>query len=298
MSSNPVAVKSTADSIDDLQNELLRLIIVSAAVIDPHTGSDIGWIRITHVCSRWRELALNTRSLWTNIILNLGEDWTKAMIQRAGPTTLLSVTAVDCRFWNDNLYEAFGLIPPEMHRVVRLDLWGDFEEMGSICSALEDAPAPALRYLRLAKSENQSGDSDSVIEGIFKSQTPLLEHLCLDGVPFPSTSFYLFNHLKHLYVYSAGNDSGVFPSPSELLSVLACTPELESLSLLGCILWDNFNNTSALGEEQNALIRLPKLRTLNLEGHKDVLDYMAGHIVYPDVASLSRKKTFSFVPLT
>lgn len=71
--------------INKLPVETLRQIILHAAAINPskylYEGLYItsleqplymGWLHITHVSRLWREVALTTKSLWTEIILNLG----------------------------------------------------------------------------------------------------------------------------------------------------------------------------------------------------------------------------------
>lgn len=67
--------------------ELLRHIIVLAAANDPpkylyegpYTTTPehpcyMGWIAITHVSRLWREVALATKILWTDVILNMGQE--------------------------------------------------------------------------------------------------------------------------------------------------------------------------------------------------------------------------------
>ncbi|KAI0268901.1 hypothetical protein BC834DRAFT_802812, partial [Gloeopeniophorella convolvens] len=44
---------------------------------------DIGWIKFTHVCRKWRQVALAYSSVWGDISLSLGPKWTEEMISRS-----------------------------------------------------------------------------------------------------------------------------------------------------------------------------------------------------------------------
>ncbi|KAI0066389.1 hypothetical protein BV25DRAFT_1835461 [Artomyces pyxidatus] len=37
-------------------------------------GSRLGWIKVTFVCRRWREVALGCAKLWSNVPLSLAQD--------------------------------------------------------------------------------------------------------------------------------------------------------------------------------------------------------------------------------
>ncbi|KAI0051988.1 hypothetical protein FA95DRAFT_1451575, partial [Auriscalpium vulgare] len=54
--------------------------------------ADIGWIAITHVCRRWRQVAIGYPLLWTNIDFSYGRAWTQAFLSRARSAPL-SITS-------------------------------------------------------------------------------------------------------------------------------------------------------------------------------------------------------------
>ena len=43
----------------------------------------LGWVNITYVCSRWRKLALDDASLWTDVPVVLGTRWLKEFMWRS-----------------------------------------------------------------------------------------------------------------------------------------------------------------------------------------------------------------------
>lgn len=282
--------------INKLPVEMLRHIFIHAAANDPHryicdtsyiTASEpsicMGWISITHVCHLWREVALATQSLWTDIILNFGQTWAEEMVRRSGPTAPISILVADCRGWDEDMYEIFDVfVPPMIHRVERLELWGDYKDLRHMYARLMSTPAPALRSLRLSNAPHWRADDELDFNGLFARHTPLLSTLRLYRVGFPATSFYMFENLKHFELHSGEDDSDVHPSPAELVTALARMPLLETLSMTGCVLSDlTVDGIRLLPSQQFTTVKLPNLCTLTMEGHTHVLDYMRRRIEFP-----------------
>lgn len=46
-------------------------------------GLDIGWLSVTHVCHKWRDVALAQASLWVTVPFCLGPSWIATFIERA-----------------------------------------------------------------------------------------------------------------------------------------------------------------------------------------------------------------------
>lgn len=213
------------------------------------------------------------------------------MIRRSGPTTCISIVAADCRGWDGAMYKNLdAVVPPVMDRVERLELWGYFGELGHAYDQLMSTPAPALKYLRLAKTAGRSLDVEIAFDGLFAGHAPLLSTLRLYGVGFPATSFYVFGNLKHLDVWSEDNDNDEHTSPAELVEALAHMPLLEVLSMTGCVLSDwTDDGATLLPSQQFVPVNLHNLRTLTIEGDRHVLDYMRRYIMLPVPCVVSEK---------
>ena len=78
--------------INHLPNELLGHVFFFWFHYEPPLSSiyplppypvSIGWVKVTHVCRHWREVALNCPQLWSEISLYMGREWTRKMIARA-----------------------------------------------------------------------------------------------------------------------------------------------------------------------------------------------------------------------
>ncbi|KAI0047443.1 hypothetical protein FA95DRAFT_1471724, partial [Auriscalpium vulgare] len=70
--------------------EILYLILLFHSEFDPPIDDSddsacLGWIRATHVCRRWRHVALAYNSLWTHISSELGPYWTDTFLERSKP---------------------------------------------------------------------------------------------------------------------------------------------------------------------------------------------------------------------
>ncbi|KZV60895.1 hypothetical protein PENSPDRAFT_659290 [Peniophora sp. CONT] len=58
----------------------------------------MAWVRlITHVCGRWRSIALSTQSLWARPTIYIGLAWFEEMIRRSG-NAMLSLSGRECGF--------------------------------------------------------------------------------------------------------------------------------------------------------------------------------------------------------
>ncbi|KAI0051928.1 hypothetical protein FA95DRAFT_1618635, partial [Auriscalpium vulgare] len=72
-----------------LPTEIIRNIFTLSSEIDrpwihecPTTK--IGWLTVTHICQRWRHVALEHPGLWTHILVHaLGPGWANAFAERA-----------------------------------------------------------------------------------------------------------------------------------------------------------------------------------------------------------------------
>ncbi|KAI0046267.1 hypothetical protein FA95DRAFT_1494286, partial [Auriscalpium vulgare] len=53
---------------------------------NPWVKMSLGWLLATHVCRRWRDIALQTPTLWADITFPFifGEHWATAFSSRAG----------------------------------------------------------------------------------------------------------------------------------------------------------------------------------------------------------------------
>ncbi|KAI0046757.1 hypothetical protein FA95DRAFT_1542131 [Auriscalpium vulgare] len=76
-----------------LPPEVLRTIFTVCSDIDHPLieGWDFhfGWLAVTHVCRRWRDIALEHSGLWADVLYPLGPLWAAASLERAQTMPLI-----------------------------------------------------------------------------------------------------------------------------------------------------------------------------------------------------------------
>ncbi|KAI0041453.1 hypothetical protein FA95DRAFT_1471938, partial [Auriscalpium vulgare] len=77
-----------------LPPEILRTIFAFSSEIDlPWIENGVrirlGWLAVTHVCRRWRVIAVEHTALWTDFSWPLGPGWTEAFAERARTMPLM-----------------------------------------------------------------------------------------------------------------------------------------------------------------------------------------------------------------
>ncbi|KAK7040199.1 hypothetical protein VNI00_010005 [Paramarasmius palmivorus] len=204
------------------------------------------WIRVTHVCQRWRSIALNCASLWNTPHFEIPE-LAATMLNRAKSTPL---------YLEANLTDSFAPFPVlegacnDISRIAGLRISARTHELNQLLSG-KTQPAPLLEYLEIC--------SLSVIfrynlpENLFKSETPRLRELALVGCNF-DTSMFQCHKLTKLIVRT-GDSASMKGLPEALESM----PHLYHLELEG-------NLPSMITVRQDLEINLPRLSCIRLRG--------------------------------
>ncbi len=159
----------------------------------------LGWITVTHVCSLWRQVALDHCTLWTHHRFNLGLEWTTEMLRRTGGAPLdltFSEQVVPYPPSEDNVA---NIIPQLLHRANNLTI----EENACTDAVLDTLmlPAPLMRSLTVSASRfavlpwSLFGDVIPNLHHLFLSNalpmwTSVLDSLFLMGcIPFGPCHF-------------------------------------------------------------------------------------------------------------
>ncbi|KAI0045737.1 hypothetical protein FA95DRAFT_92798 [Auriscalpium vulgare] len=217
----------------------------------------LGWICVTHVCSSWRRIVLETPTLWWEISPRLGPTWMETILARSkgAPVDLMlqrEEVKSAVRIASLHLSHARSIffgpgVPDEQ------DAW------------LMELPAPILKtYECYGISSHQPN--------LFANHAPLLRRLVIHNVwDYPWTQ-QPFRTLVHLTVDGSKDP----PSAEEFFNVLQGTPALEHLALARC-LPENFKFLA-----YNLLVELPHLKTLRLDGDvSSVAECMARFHINP-----------------
>ncbi|KAI0056727.1 hypothetical protein BV25DRAFT_1547039 [Artomyces pyxidatus] len=249
--------------IDNLPPELVAHIFSWLAVVDPlrwkPTSIDydyplVGWIKVSHVSQKWRQIACGHSSLWTVIDSTaVGICWATEMAARS-KLLPLSITIRESStpdvwptYLADHLSRTQQLNLAVFSPDARLNVLG--------------SPAPMLERLNIGSSD--AGVSNFLFTPLFANDAPRLHSVKLHGcinIPWGSPVFRGFVCFEITRGLAPPQDF-VYPTQDQLLTILRASPDLLTLLLKDCL-----PQVIAPVVLENDLVELPHLTSLALSG--------------------------------
>ena len=218
-------------------------------VIGPYT-----WIRVTHVCRYWRDVALADALLWSHIVLIRSLDCIQAMLARSqqAPLIVQSYTS-SCQGEYAAPLGTLRLALTQLHRIRTIELYIKWWVFEAIATALEK-PAPLLESFKLSTPSglNDVAFVPPVLWSSYNTVAPSLKNITLISYGFPWRNPIPFRSLKNLRIERGTTHC---PSVEDVLRALHFMPDLVSLRLL------NIFNSSA--RELKYPPALPNIVSLN-----------------------------------
>ncbi|KAH8097063.1 hypothetical protein BXZ70DRAFT_309220 [Cristinia sonorae] len=140
--------KSSPSPLFDLPPELLGQIFVEIRNVKTH-GNRFSWLKVSHVCSYWRKVALCTAILWRDITIVLPKHWVNGYVQEILPRTADAPLRVDITSRDGNTL-GIDFLYPELCRVEDLSISLHRVLPATVVSTPKDGgDAPMLRTLKL-----------------------------------------------------------------------------------------------------------------------------------------------------
>ena len=196
---------------------------------------NIGWIRVTHVCRLWRQVALDDSLLWARISqIPMNTEWISETLARARNAPL----DIDIDLGRTSNPEVLFIFLPHIShaRVLRLHGLSYIHADGfrNVCSR----EAPTLEHLELRAGIFPINFQDLDGTTLFNGQAPVLQTLSLSEVLIP-LSLIPRGQLTRLEI-SLVDEISIFGVPShgdlnQLIDLLVNSPELEDLTLHSCL---------------------------------------------------------------
>ncbi|TFY68938.1 hypothetical protein EVG20_g3348 [Dentipellis fragilis] len=157
----------------------------------------IGWIQVTHVCHRWRTIALEHHILWSNIMFDLGHRWTEEFFRRSQKAPLVIERFMPA-FYNlpdDHSGDFIVDIAHHLSHIRVLSIITTVADLTAMAPSLR-SPAPLLEKLSLYNATVSSGIDDSDVTpslppDLFSKLAPRLSDVRLISwcIPWLSTAF-------------------------------------------------------------------------------------------------------------
>ncbi|KAI0056550.1 hypothetical protein BV25DRAFT_1563253 [Artomyces pyxidatus] len=232
----------------------------------PHSPCDPPtWLAVTHVCQRWRHVALSFPSLWTDILMH--KHWLSETLTRSKRALI----CIHIDVYGDA--ETLQLIRTVLGSVGRAkELVMNGLNLSPYVEDLCREPAPFLETLEITE---RSWPVSLKEHELFLGKTPRLRRLSLRGCSFSWASPIFCSTLTHLAICDI--ETANIPTPSELRDILAALPDLRHLALNGPIPRLSHKATMKSVTKCHSPIFLPHLRFLHLRGHapRDLLGVMS-----------------------
>jgi hypothetical protein len=222
------------------------------------------WIKVTHVCRKWREVALSDAVLWSQIT-PAQPSWALEMLSRSGQAPL-SFTA-DYFDLSPRGYEAARAVIQQLSRIRELSL---IIPQPNVMRAWLVQPAPILKSFSVRVFRELS--PQALPEPLFQGVAPKLRHMSLDNCKIPWNSP-LFNGLTVLRLANLVLRIDML----QFLDVFRSMPHLQALRVM------NLNVEHQHAELAPAPpVTLSCLNFLTLTGSTPVCAFFLRHLDLPN----------------
>ncbi|KDQ51861.1 hypothetical protein JAAARDRAFT_210836 [Jaapia argillacea MUCL 33604] len=227
------------------------------------------WVKVTHVCRRWRTVALDCTSLWSYIPLNIPGSWISEMLVRSRELSL----SVDASREGTRDYD-FNTVFGHLHRLRSFKasnlIWQ------SSPTLLEKRKMPCLEELSVFFPSRHYTVSYPQLRGL---KVPLLRTLSLENCLVPGNSSVLKSHnLAQLTI----NPTGRYFKYTQFLDIVQHTPQLQHLAFS-----QNLDGTSIMDlPSHQRVVKLPQLAALHIKSGGDFCAAVLNQLAFPKSASI------------
>ncbi|KAI0629844.1 hypothetical protein C8Q77DRAFT_271819 [Trametes polyzona] len=253
-------------AVDRLPPELLSHIFSFVPGVLPSYGTlgcrnarqTYDLVSITHVCRRWRAIALNTSSLWSTLCLTSGAQHATGALRERARNTPLTVYSDG----SQASYQLLDVLRGDADRIAELHIHSLLATHPlELARVILQFPATRLQHATiwvLAKYDNDRDAQIPPIVELWKGEAPRLQTLQLHDLPFlPS------NHFQSLQKMALSwEKNAVAWGVAELLAVLENAPNVEYVSLHG--LPSDLHLRRPFQPSSRPSIALPRLQVLEV----------------------------------
>lgn len=220
--------------------------------------------KVSHVCQRWREVAISTATLWGRVPFSLPAWVSESLVRSQGAPLLISYA-----FPDENSYDSDSSILriestlAELQRVKELSLSGPVSKttLKSLGSILNSKGAPLLEEFTLSLSSTRTANNPFTLPSkIFLSELPRLRHVSISGPVVIPWCSHIFTGLTFIEIC---DPSGKSPSMEQISAILSRNRQLVELALTGSALP---SPSPASASSPHSPVPLDNLERLCLEG--------------------------------
>ncbi|KAH8103536.1 hypothetical protein BXZ70DRAFT_737484 [Cristinia sonorae] len=262
-------VTATPSPLATLPAELLTIIFQWLKLLSADQ-----WTRVTHVCSYWRQVALNMQLLWQDITLTASHpDALLEMIRRAGELPLRLSLSIPRSFEGD----LCAIIHSYINRIEQLELDYNNFRWTRPPEPTSHPVRSILRKLRLSDREDpySSLAPHPILE--FNFELPVLETLQIEGCVVSHNIFHLLQPtVKHLSMVAYPSLMRIFRGiPSLGLHGVSGMQGLETLVL------KSRPRTGSTPDVDGLTMHFPFLRRLEMHEWDSAVAMTLEHLAFP-----------------
>ncbi|KAJ7823012.1 hypothetical protein B0H13DRAFT_2126038 [Mycena leptocephala] len=260
--------------ISSLPPEILSHIFLFCVSSNPVVGtSGLGWLAVTHVTHRWREVALGCPELWANIIFR--RKLLSISLSRSKMVPLVMRLNLD-----NNKHFKPCHIRENIARVGILDVRGSQNALETFfLDDVGNVPATRLRSLSVTNTilNDPLWLDAMVFHGGDEGRNHLSRQLRLERCALPWNSPW-YSKLTELYLANLHTVQG--PAIAMLFSVIIASPLLQHLTLI--------NTKTHVGRlERFFPIPLRDLRTIHLSEPISVCSQILINLTFPSITTIA-----------
>ncbi|KAF8312349.1 hypothetical protein DL93DRAFT_2082211 [Clavulina sp. PMI_390] len=198
-------------------------------------------VTVSHVCRKWRNMAIDTAQLWTKLDFSEGPPyrWSKMLLERSKTAPLNIVLSLSDSDNKSGIDTVMNMIVP--HHSGRVETLGinaiSLNQINWILSRFifDSNVVPPIIDLSLTEAE---ASSELVAISVDKANLPKLgqmiagiRRLALSGVQLPWHSP-AFSNLTHLTLENTSMDvENACPTEDQFMGILKASPKLQSLTM-------------------------------------------------------------------
>ncbi|KIM42664.1 hypothetical protein M413DRAFT_121419 [Hebeloma cylindrosporum] len=232
---------------------------------------NLGWIVVTHVCQRWRGIALNNPSLWVYIPFHC-PDWVPEMTKRS-KSAILKVELNSKNFMHFRFHDLREFLDIHISRIQKIKCYGSRKAiLRTLFQHLPPHSARSLEHLNLCHAP-QGPNTMTHIERLL-AEPSRLRTLKLHGpIDWSSKVLSSLTHFAVHYNDSLPNESP--PTYPQFFDALARMPALQILELHDVPLPPELAT-------KFPIVYLSQLKSIHLMGSAPIVSNMLRHISFPE----------------
>ena len=270
--------RNTFVPISLLPPEILSLVFHLLVLEEPPLSwkGNVGWIKVTHVCRHWRQVAIDNSSLWARTSgIPKTTKWISEMLARAKNAPL----DIDFNDFVNSNREMLLMIPSHLPHTRQLRLHDLSLRHSGIIQEIFSWEAPALEHFELMARYSTVTFPDLGGNMLFKGHSPRLRTFSISKVVIP-WSLVPRGQLTQLKITGADEDDHSPGDLTQLINLLVNCPALEILALDSCL------PTQPTEFPHGRTIHLPHLSRLRLRSKTSRIMNMLKMLKLPSLTIL------------